>query len=100
MSRLKAKLIRRQKITTSKKLLRDVTIWKLPQSERFPEGIKYRLALIELTEEKVLLLYDNHWPKGHHIHIQEQEAPYLFTSVSKLLRDFEKRSQEIERELP
>jgi hypothetical protein len=47
----------------------------------------------------VHLLYDNHWPKGHHVHIIGVEQAYTFESIDALLDEFEKRSKEIERKL-
>jgi len=38
---------------------------------------------------KVLVLFDNHFPKGHHRHFADgTEAPYNFQSVSKLVEDY------------
>lgn len=45
----------------------------------------------------VILLYDNHWPKGPHIHWGDAERPYEFSGVEKLLKDFSQESQTEER---
>ncbi len=40
------------------------------------------------TGKKVLM--DNHHPKGHHIHIDDDESEYKYVSDDKLIEDFEK----------
>jgi hypothetical protein len=36
----------------------------------------------------VLVGYDNHKPKGHHIHVGGAEHVYVFTKVEALLGEF------------
>ena len=54
--------------------------------------IKYSLFLIE--SGTVLLGFDNHKPKKHHLHIGNTEIEYNFTSMGKLLKDFWKLTSE------
>jgi hypothetical protein len=85
----KARLIFREKLTLRSGRLRDAVIWQVPVSERYPNGVKYRLALIAPFTGKVLILFDNHFPKGHHCHLKTgEEVPYDFESVEKLVNDY------------
>lgn len=63
-------------------------IWSVPKSAKYPDGVRYRLAYIHQGDKKPVVLYDNHYPKGHHRHIQGQEQVYDFSSVEQLLADF------------
>lgn len=70
-------------------LLRDGMIWKLPPSDRYPDGVRYRLALVDIETGRILALFDNHHPKGHHRHWEDRsETPYSFESVEKLVKDY------------
>ncbi len=58
-------------------------------SDRYPDGIKYRLVLVVPLTGKLLVLFDNHFPKGHHRHLGTgQEVAYRFESVQKLVEDY------------
>lgn len=78
----------------------ELKVWQIPKSKSFPEGIKYSLFLVHKTTGQVLVGYDNHKPKGHHVHIDDAERPYTFKDVSSLIDDFwttvEKRGYLIE----
>ena len=65
----------------------DMVIWQLPQidAER-PHGLKYRLYYGK--DGRCLVCYDNERGKGDHRHIRDQELPYRFESVNKLMADF------------
>ncbi|MEA9356651.1 DUF6516 family protein [Bacteriovorax sp. PP10] len=89
MSRGRAELLLRSKIVLYSGHVREVVIWKVPISEYFPAGVKYRLVLADPVWKKVLLLFDNHAPKRHHVHmINGQEHNYYFSSVKNLIEDF------------
>jgi hypothetical protein len=64
-----------------------IKIWKVPKGETSPEGIDYSLSLISPEGERVVG-YDNHWPKGHHRHVVEQEGPYSYRGIHRLIADF------------
>jgi hypothetical protein len=64
-----------------------VKIWKGTKSETSPEGIDYSLSLSSPEGERVVG-YDNHWPKGHHRHVVEQEYPYSYRGIHRLIADF------------
>ncbi|MBI3556559.1 MAG: hypothetical protein HY074_09875 [Deltaproteobacteria bacterium] len=85
----KAKLVFREKLTLRSGRLRDAVIWSVPISARYPDGVKYRLALVDPFTGRVLVLFDNHFPKGHHCHLKTgEEIPYVFKSVDKLVDDY------------
>ena len=62
-------------------------IWKVPKSQTSPDGVDYSLSLISPNGERVVG-YDNHWPKGHHRHMLEQESPYTYRGTDRLIADF------------
>jgi Family of unknown function (DUF6516) len=64
-----------------------VNIWKVPRSRNSPDGIDYSLSLISPEGERVVG-YDNHWPKGHHRHVMEEEGPYTYRGIDRLIADF------------
>ena len=64
----------------------EIKVWKIPKDKNYEEGIKYSLYLIH--KGKVVVGFDNHKPKGHHLHIDGEEKKYTFKSNKKLLVDF------------
>jgi len=92
-----AELLFHEKLTLATGLIREIKVWRMPKSPRYPDGVKYRMALVDPTTGDVLILYDNHWPKGHHVHRAEVEEPYEFASVADLMMDFLRESTEAER---
>jgi hypothetical protein len=84
----KATQLVREKFTTNTGLVREVIIWSIPKNQDYPEGLKYRLILVEATSGKVLTLYDNHPPKGHHKHLEGIESKNEFISLEILIREF------------
>lgn len=87
---MKATLLLKQKLTDKDENLKELVVWAVPISEKYPEGVRYRMAFIPAGVESPTVLYDNHYPKGHHKHIDEKEISYHFTSIDSLLEDFEK----------
>ena len=49
-------------------------------------GFRYRLAWIQ--DNKCRVLFDNHYGKGDHFHIEEREFSYRFNGIHQLLLDF------------
>ena len=68
----------------------------MPKSGQNPEGVRYRLAFIPKDARKPSVLYDNHHPKGHHKHINEDEMPYDFSNIERLMADFDRDIEEEE----
>ena len=64
-------------------------IYMVKDIKKFPDGVKYSLLLFDRNKRKKVLM-DNHHPKSHHIHLDENEFEYNFTSVKKLVEDFKK----------
>lgn len=65
----------------------EMTIHDVGRSDRYPDGIKYGLLLLDLkTGSRVLM--DNHHPKGHHVHLDEEEFPYEYKNDDQLIEDF------------
>jgi len=64
----KATIIHHRKLALKGRLLSERIIWKVPPTIQYPFGIKYRLIVVNPVTQEVILLYDNHWPKGPHIH--------------------------------
>jgi Family of unknown function (DUF6516) len=66
----------------------EIVVWAVPrQVPGSTHRYKYRLALID--DGDCVLRYDNETGKGDHRHIGSQEEPYRFTSIERLLDDFE-----------
>lgn len=94
----KAELLLKSKIVLYSSLVREIVIWKVPSSKYYPEGIKYRLVLADPFWKKVLLLFDNHAPKGHHVHIKDgKEYSYSFSSMETLIEDYLRAEKEVEK---
>lgn len=86
---MKADLVFWQKARIQGRYILELKIHEVEHSAKYPDGIRYRLICHDLqTEQKVLL--DNHHPKGHHLHIDDQEVPYEFQGIPTLLTDFAK----------
>lgn len=93
MRQEKASLILDKKESTDDGLLIQLKVWRITKSDRYPLGLKYRLVLVDPARHEVLLLFDNHWPKGPHVHWGDQERPYEFFSLEVLLKDFDEESK-------
>lgn len=91
----KAQLVFREKLVLRGGLVREVVIWRISKGERYPDGVRYRLALVNPFIGSVLVLFDNHYPKGHHVHSSNgTERAYRFESVEKLVDDFLSMAEE------
>ena len=63
----------------------EMAIWQVPSSVHYPDGIKYRAWV---SEDGITLFgFDNHKPKGPHLHIGEVEVGYVYRGTSELMRD-------------
>ena len=63
----------------------EIVIWKIPVSKDYPDGIKYRAWVSENGE--TLFGFDNHKPKGPHLHIGDSEVGYVFRGMDALRAD-------------
>jgi hypothetical protein len=66
----------------------EVKIWQLAESQKYPFGFKYSLFCVNKITKKIVVGFDNHFPKGPHIHIGNNEVPYIFMGHEKLIDDF------------
>jgi hypothetical protein len=83
------KLLDKEKLVLRSRLLRDGVIWSVPKNTRYPDGVRYRLALVDVDSGQLVTLFDNHSPKGHHRHWSDgRETSYYFESVEKLVDDY------------
>ena len=95
----KAIQIHKSKLILNIGLVEELIIWKVDTSLNYPNGIKYRLVLVDPLKKKILLLFDNHAPKGHHWHDRNNlEYVYKFENMEQLLLDFFKMKTSIEDE--
>ena len=63
----------------------EIVIWKIPASKDYPDGIKYRAWVSENGE--TLFGFDNHKPKGPHLHIGKKEIGYIYRGLEALKQD-------------
>lgn len=85
---MRARLLFHRKTRYDDGAIRDMKIWQLPApgGER-PHRLKY--SLYYGKDDKRLVGYDNERGKGDHRHYDDQEQPYAFTTVARLLADFD-----------
>ncbi len=84
----KAELIFRDKYIYVDGAIREMIIWKLPETDaERPHGLKY--SLFYGYPGSRLIGYDNELGKGDHRHYQDREEVYNFSSVEQLVTDFE-----------
>ena len=88
----RAELLLSRKHILNNGLLEERKLWKVTKTKEYPLGIKYRMVLVDPKDHIILLLFDNHWPKGPHVHWKNQEKVYNFQSVERLLNDFYQES--------
>lgn len=85
------KLLERE-FTTSDGTKIEVLAWDVPESEEFPEGIKYKFQAYDLETGETLLRYDNHNKHSgsrHHKHIGEDKTEKIeFNGVKEAYRKF------------
>ncbi|MEQ1663919.1 MAG: DUF6516 family protein [Bdellovibrionales bacterium] len=65
----------------------EVVIFKIPTSVHYPDGIKYSAWFSE--GGKTVFGFDNHKPKGPHLHIDEKEVGYVYRGIKELRADAE-----------
>ena len=85
---MKAVLIYYLKIEVEERYLMELSAHEILSDARYPDEIKYGFFFLD-TQTGRSLLIDNHYPKGHHLHIDGKEMPFQFESLQKLRSDFE-----------
>lgn len=63
----------------------EIVVWKIPVTKDYPSGIKYRAWVSEAG--RTLFGFDNHKPKGPHLHIGDAEVGYVFRGLDELRED-------------
>ena len=65
----------------------EILIWRVPEPVRESRHLyKYSLALISAGE--CVLRFDNEAGKRDHRHLGDQQMPYMFRSIDRLIADF------------
>lgn len=90
---IKANLLMHRKLTVlhtehNIEAVCELKIWQLAESHKYPFGLKYSLFCINKKTKEIIIGFDNHFPKGPHIHKNEQELSYSFLGYEKLIDDF------------
>ena len=86
---MKAILRFHEKFRVQDRYIVEMTIHEVNDSDRYPGGVKYGLICMDSKTGKSILM-DNHHPKSDHIHINDAEVIYEFTTIEKLVEDFRK----------
>ena len=84
---MKAELRLRQKKILKNSMILELKLWEVPKTKNYPDGIRYSLIVVDPPSKKKVLM-DNHSPKGHHYHLDQDEFEYQYDSVDQLLEDF------------
>jgi len=93
--RRRATLIINEKITRDDSGIIQIVVWELPVPlPRSRHRYKYRLYFGK--GGICLVRFDNEQDKGDHTHIRGVEAPYQFTDIPGLMRDFKQAMEENE----
>ena len=66
----------------------EMKIYQIPVSMDYPERVKYSLFCIDMETNTIIVGFDNHRPKGHHVHINDEQNPYFFRGAQGLVDDF------------
>ena len=66
----------------------ELKVWDVQATSHYPEGRKYSLFLVWKGSGEVIIGFDNHKPKGPHLHRQDREEAYDFKDVDQLIEDF------------
>lgn len=63
----------------------EMEIWSFHKSKDYPQGLKYSAWLSENGE--TIFGFDNHKPKGPHLHIGNKEVGYIYRGLESLKQD-------------
>ena len=84
-----ARLLIDRKAVLANGAIIQIKVWRLSATtQERPHGLKYSLFYGRPGER--IIGYDNESGKGDHRHYGHSEQPYDFTSLTQLIRDFEK----------
>jgi hypothetical protein len=84
---MKAKIKYWHKARIQNHFILELKIYDIDDKMKYKNFTKYEMICIDLrTGNKIL--FDNHYPKGPHIHINNIEIVYEFQNEDKLMNDF------------
>jgi hypothetical protein len=84
---MKAELLMRERLILSRRAFVEIVIWKL--SKPLPDsGHLFKCRLAYIANQRCVLRFDNEAGKGDHKHLDEIEAPYIFSTLDTLQADF------------
>jgi hypothetical protein len=66
----------------------ELKVWEIQATSYYPEGRKFSVFLVWKESGEVIIGFDNHKPKGPHLHRQGREESYEFKDVNQLIEDF------------
>jgi hypothetical protein len=89
---VKAVLKLHEKRIYKNSMVLELKLWEVEKTKKYPDGIKYRLIMID-PKTRYRILMDNHSPKGHHFHVNNEQFDYDFTNIPKLLSKFKELVQ-------
>ena len=84
---MKATLVYWHRARLRERYLLEMKIHRVGKSERYRDGLKYGLILVDERSGRRVLM-DNHHPKGPHVHVEDKERPYQYVDESRLIEDF------------
>lgn len=87
MTHIKASLRYWHKARILDRYILEMEIYREKRSEKYKEGVKYRIVCLDTRTTKRVLM-DNHYPKGHHIHVDDKEIKSEFVNEEKLIEEF------------
>jgi hypothetical protein len=94
---MKATELLRRRIPYTEAAFAELVLWRLPAPlPGLAHSYKYRLAYV--VRGVCVLRYDNESGKGDHRHFRNKECLYVFDDVDKLLADFQRDIERINRE--
>jgi uncharacterized protein DUF6516 len=86
---MKAVELLRTRIVFSESAFAELVLWRVPKPVAgSAHDFKYRLAYV--VDGGCVLRYDNEVGKGDHRHFAGKQTAYAFTTVDKLIADFER----------
>ena len=89
IANMKAVELLRTRIVFSESAFAELVLWRVPNPVTgSAHEFKYRLAYV--VEGVCVLRYDNEVGKGDHRHFAGKQTAYAFTTVDKLIADFER----------
>ena len=89
IANMKAVELLRRRIVFSENTFAELVLWRVPNPVTgSAHEFKYRLAYV--VDGVCVLRYDNEVGKGDHRHFAGKQTAYAFTTIDKLIADFER----------